>query len=583
MVPRCALIFVGIAVAGSSMAAPAILVPMMGASAAPSSPVPALNTRAGEFQPVRSGRYLAWEQNSTAHPGRFNLYARSPSGRPFRINRAGTNAANGGIQGARLVYQQYARGHSGLRFFNLKTKKRWAARKPVDSSAWEYWPSLSRHWLLFGRRWDNGGRQLVLFNLRSRKWRTLAHTRSPQSFIQPGQVRGDYVVWSACRRGSKCNVFRYRISRSRKIRVPNPGRYQESPSVTGRGAVFFVRRGQACRSPAALVRYRPGGGDRTLFRLPNGQNVGDTYVYSDAFGNAQLFFEQFTCGSPTGSNVWRVPQPRMLTLKVSKGGRGRGVVFSRPVGINCGSRCARAYKAGTSVRLRAVPAAGSTIRWGDGGCSGRHRRCGVVMSRPRIVGVVFDPLRIGLRAGRVVHVNVLTGRAVVHGRLRCSGPSKVRLRVTLQQARNGSVAYGAGGRRMSCGPRHGWALRISSRKRFVGGFHVALMAQATAPGASVAVHRSVATRGCTRIGTAGPDLLAGSPKRSIICGLAGNDRLFGAAGDDILLAGPGDDKLRGGRGEDLLAGGPGADALFGELGADRCRAGGDRGDRKAAC
>ena len=68
---------------------------------------------------------------------------------------------------------------------------------------------------------------------------------------------------------------------------------------------------------------------------------------------------------------------------------------------------------------------------------------------------------------------------------------------------------------------------------------------------------------CTSVGTAGDDVLRGTPHADIICGLAGNDRIAGGAGDDLISGGAGNDRIRGGDGNDTLLGGRGHDALFG--------------------
>ena len=92
---------------------------------------------------------------------------------------------------------------------------------------------------------------------------------------------------------------------------------------------------------------------------------------------------------------------------------------------------------------------------------------------------------------------------------------------------------------------------------------------------------------CTGTGTAGPDVLRGTPARDVICGLGGDDRLDGRSGNDVIRGGDGDDRitggggrdnvfgnrgddvLRGGRGRDVIRGGAGDDVLRGQSGADR--------------
>ncbi len=97
-------------------------------------------------------------------------------------------------------------------------------------------------------------------------------------------------------------------------------------------------------------------------------------------------------------------------------------------------------------------------------------------------------------------------------------------------------------------------------------------------------HRVDVTRPCTRVGTAGDDLLLGTPARDVLCGRGGDDVLAGLGGGDILRGGAGKDRIEGGGGSDLMFGGPGKDALYGYdgvhdhliggLGVDRAR--GDR-------
>jgi Ca2+-binding RTX toxin-like protein len=76
-----------------------------------------------------------------------------------------------------------------------------------------------------------------------------------------------------------------------------------------------------------------------------------------------------------------------------------------------------------------------------------------------------------------------------------------------------------------------------------------------------------ATPSCTKLGTAGDDIIQGTAGPDVICGLGGNDKLTGLGGDDILFGGEGKDSLAGGTGNDVLDGGAGVDvASFYDLG-----------------
>jgi len=77
----------------------------------------------------------------------------------------------------------------------------------------------------------------------------------------------------------------------------------------------------------------------------------------------------------------------------------------------------------------------------------------------------------------------------------------------------------------------------------------------------------------TNVGSKGPDLLRGGPKRDVIAGRAGNDRIRGLGRGDVLCGGKGRDRLIGGKGRDRLFGGPGRDRLKGGPGKDMLRGG----------
>ncbi|HEU5243877.1 MAG TPA: hypothetical protein VFU33_05700, partial [Gaiellaceae bacterium] len=59
-------------------------------------------------------------------------------------------------------------------------------------------------------------------------------------------------------------------------------------------------------------------------------------------------------------------------LRVSKAGKGKGKVTSRPAGISCGKACTRAYAYGTVLTLEAKAAKGSKFAGWSGACTGSH-------------------------------------------------------------------------------------------------------------------------------------------------------------------------------------------------------------------
>ncbi|MDQ3951682.1 MAG: hypothetical protein M3279_01780 [Actinomycetota bacterium] len=92
----------------------------------------------------------------------------------------------------------------------------------------------------------------------------------------------------------------------------------------------------------------------------------------------------------------------------------------------------------------------------------------------------------------------------------------------------------------------------------------------------------VAPRGCSIVGSEGPDVLSGTPGNDVFCGLEGNDVFRGLGGDDTVFAGEGADRIFGGDGRDTIRGGRGRDLLDGGRGRDVCR-GGPGVDRIRRC
>jgi Ca2+-binding RTX toxin-like protein len=75
-------------------------------------------------------------------------------------------------------------------------------------------------------------------------------------------------------------------------------------------------------------------------------------------------------------------------------------------------------------------------------------------------------------------------------------------------------------------------------------------------------------RGCTVVGTDGPDRLRGTWRDDVICGLGGDDRVWGGGGDDAVFGDSGNDSIEGEKGDDTLYGGEGSDWLRGGPGVD---------------
>ena len=227
-------------------------------------------------------------------------------GPAVRVNADGRSGANGDIEGDLLVYQQFGRGYSSLRFFDLSSNQRTTPPTGINSPQWEYWPSMSGPWLLFARLFGNGARRVILFNLSTSEQRVLDRVHGDHAYLAPGQVNGDWAAWSHCSAGATCEVVRYRISTGRAHTVPNPREVEQyAPSVDDHGTVYFASRDGDCGARVRLIRQRRGRNGRELWRLPNGDDIGRTYVLSRRRAN-RVLFDHFACGEPGVSDAWQL-------------------------------------------------------------------------------------------------------------------------------------------------------------------------------------------------------------------------------------------------------------------------------------
>ncbi len=272
-------------------------------------------TSLAEERPVAGNGYLAWTQNSRKQPRIFRPWAQAPGGKPFLITGQ-RQGYPGSIEGTMLVYQAYApaRNESSIRFYDLARKAHVLTPRGVNTSLWEWSPSLSGEWLLFSRH--NGRTEsVILLNTRTRVQRELDRGRMPdeKNYATAGQVNGNFAVWQRCPRGDRpCTVVRYDITTRAKTQLPPPlGFVHYQPAVTADGTTYLVRGEPDCASEVEVWRYPLAGEPTFVFPVPIGQDIWNTYLetVTGPTGTVHnLYHDRVTCGVRR-SDLWLHSEP----------------------------------------------------------------------------------------------------------------------------------------------------------------------------------------------------------------------------------------------------------------------------------
>jgi hypothetical protein len=274
------------------------------AASADSAPVPVKASPRNEVTAAAGGEYFAWAKSRRRHPGLYDVWAQRGADTSFKVNAPGTYGWAGGIDGPRLVYQEVRNGlQSDIRFFDLATRRN-SRPAGVNTKRWEWAPTSSGDWLLFGRgmNYSSSTQQIILRNLATGEQRVLDRLRNKRALLAPGQVNGNYAVWTKCTRpttGPQCDVFRYDIAARTKTEMPRTGQFFYGPSITPTGTTYYGRSSFGCGAGAELVKTTLDGTTLVLYSFPGGQDVGSTYAVVTSrppdLETTRIYFERVTC------------------------------------------------------------------------------------------------------------------------------------------------------------------------------------------------------------------------------------------------------------------------------------------------
>ena len=275
-------------------------------------------------QPVRTSRlyeqlpaaqtasgvnYFAWTQNSVAHPRRNDALLRRGAEARVKLNAVG-HGYLGGIDAPLVVYQQVYRGQSNIKIYNADTHVRSNPPDGVNTSDWEWEPSISGDWVLYGRQDNETNTQWIY--LRSLSSMIEFKLDEGFTFRQAGQVNGDYAVWTRC--DGSCDVVRRQISNTTDTVLPKPATttYQYAAAVTSTGVVYLARSGRGCGSGGVkIVRYLGTGDPATgtvIAALGAGRDMSSAYARENASGSVDVFYDRYGCRSNVG-DIFRVRDP----------------------------------------------------------------------------------------------------------------------------------------------------------------------------------------------------------------------------------------------------------------------------------
>jgi hypothetical protein len=256
---------------------------------------------------------FAWTLSRPRHPQLYDAWVKDGANPAVKLNVGGQGWI-GGIDYPTVVYQRIRRGASNIYLYDLATHGRPGTPSGINTGKWEYSPTVSGDWLLFGRA-DRRLQRIILHNMTTGEERVLAKARGGRHIVYPGQVNGTWATYTRCVPG--CDVIRYHIQTGTKTTVarPEPRRPldQYAASVTSTGIVYLARSRRTCGGDVRIARFF-GTGDPSLgtvlVQLPRGRDVGLVmYARENPDASVDVFHGRGKCSKANSWDAYKITDP----------------------------------------------------------------------------------------------------------------------------------------------------------------------------------------------------------------------------------------------------------------------------------
>ena len=268
-------------------------------------------SRLYEQQPAAAtdggAEYFAWSQNARTRKNHFDAFLSRTGDTRVKLNRKGLGYI-GGIDPPVVAYQQVVEGNSDLKLYDVDTRARSDPPAGVNTSNWEWEPSISGDWLLFARQ-TNSAQFVILRSLTTAAKVVLDQGRR---FHHAGQVSDDYAVWTRCGK-TACNVVRRQLSTATDTVLARPAdRFQYGAAVTSTGIVYVARSSPKCGGSVKIARFFGAGdaADGTVVADlgANGWDLWSAYARENDDESVDVFYDRLLCGG-NKADIYRVHDP----------------------------------------------------------------------------------------------------------------------------------------------------------------------------------------------------------------------------------------------------------------------------------